>query len=340
MSRIMIHLGSVLLLFNLIFSFTYDIQAKSIELKKTEYSNYETIEYGNEDHLSSLIKKQIQNKVSVVSQPTKVKDENDKHLYQIEEFIMEVEYNQTLLGKQKAMLTVYYQNLEWLKQDVYLLIVDTQAPQIALTQQYVEISENDAFDASNYVASIHDNYDDHPKLKIQTDLKKQGDKYLEGTYEVRYRVSDCSFNVSEASLQVKVNKQSQPVLHLESDNTMVNHALSLLGKPYVWGGKGPNGFDCSGIIMYLYSLQGYVLPWSSIAYGSGMSISLDESAWEIGDVLSYSNSNQNIVHHALYLGNHQVLHAMVDGVRIVDIDQPLHASDQKPMTLVRVNRFL
>jgi cell wall-associated NlpC family hydrolase len=35
--------------------------------------------------------------------------------------------------------------------------------------------------------------------------------------------------------------------------TVLNRARSCLGKPYVWGGAGPHGYDCSGLVLHAYS---------------------------------------------------------------------------------------
>jgi cell wall-associated NlpC family hydrolase len=42
--------------------------------------------------------------------------------------------------------------------------------------------------------------------------------------------------------------------------TAIRYALAQVGKPYVWGGAGPDGYDCSGLVMAAYAAAGITLP--------------------------------------------------------------------------------
>jgi cell wall-associated NlpC family hydrolase len=42
--------------------------------------------------------------------------------------------------------------------------------------------------------------------------------------------------------------------------TAIRYALAQVGKPYVWGGAGPDGYDCSGLVMAAYAAAGVTLP--------------------------------------------------------------------------------
>jgi len=45
--------------------------------------------------------------------------------------------------------------------------------------------------------------------------------------------------------------------------TAIAYARSQLGKPYLWGGTGPDAFDCSGLVMQAYAAAGISIPRTS-----------------------------------------------------------------------------
>ena len=86
-----------------------------------------------------------------------------------------------------------------------------------------------------------------------------------------------------------------------------------LGTPYVWGGGGPGGFDCSGFVSYVYAQMGISLPHQSgDILNSGTVISASEA--RPGDILWWPG------HVGIYAGNGQVLHSTPGpGVSITNI---------------------
>jgi cell wall-associated NlpC family hydrolase len=58
-----------------------------------------------------------------------------------------------------------------------------------------------------------------------------------------------------APKQVKIY---QPIEGVRND--IIQHTVSLLGKPYKSGAKGPDTFDCSGLIYYVYKKVNITLP--------------------------------------------------------------------------------
>lgn len=84
-------------------------------------------------------------------------------------------------------------------------------------------------------------------------------------------------------------------------------AMQQLGKPYRWGGAGPDSFDCSGLVMYCYAQIGVSLPHSAAAqYGCGTHISRDQL--QPGDLVFFSKGG-GISHVGMYVGGDSYIHA-------------------------------
>lgn len=96
---------------------------------------------------------------------------------------------------------------------------------------------------------------------------------------------------------------------------VVSIAMQYLGVPYVWAGSSPNGFDCSGLVSYVYARVGISLPHSSrMMYDYGTSVS--RSQLEPGDLLFFYNP----IHHVgIYIGDGQMINARGSRVQIDDV---------------------
>jgi len=96
-------------------------------------------------------------------------------------------------------------------------------------------------------------------------------------------------------------------------------AMAQRGATYVWGATGPNTFDCSGLTLRAYQAAGIQLPRTSreqARVGTHIPISAGLDALAPGDLVfwAYRPNNLSTVHHvAVYLGNHQVVHAPQTG---------------------------
>lgn len=85
-------------------------------------------------------------------------------------------------------------------------------------------------------------------------------------------------------------------------------ALQLQGRPYVYGGKSPQeGFDCSGLVVYVYDQQGLKLPrttQSLVRQLPGVRPELRQP----GDLLFF-NTEKPYSHVGIYVGNDDFVHA-------------------------------
>lgn len=93
---------------------------------------------------------------------------------------------------------------------------------------------------------------------------------------------------------------------------VVEISQSLLGTPYLYGGETPAGFDCSGLIRYVYRQIGISVPRSSRQlYRHAKKVRLDRI--KPGDLLFFRIDGKKISHVAIYLGNKQFIHAPSSG---------------------------
>ena len=100
-------------------------------------------------------------------------------------------------------------------------------------------------------------------------------------------------------------------------NDIVRTSDDFIGLPYQWGGASPEqGFDCSGLTMAIYQLNGLDLPRSSREqYLRGMPIAREEL--EKGDLVFFSPSGDKKVSHVgLYRGENRFIHAPGKGKTI------------------------
>jgi cell wall-associated NlpC family hydrolase len=105
--------------------------------------------------------------------------------------------------------------------------------------------------------------------------------------------------------------------------TVVALARRQVGAPYRWGGSSPSGFDCSGLVRYVYAQVGVSLPHSAAQqYRLGTPIPRD--SLEPGDLVFFDR----LRHNGIYVGDGRFIHARQPGrgVNIARLDDGWYAS--------------
>ena len=91
---------------------------------------------------------------------------------------------------------------------------------------------------------------------------------------------------------------------------IVDYAKQYLGVPYVWGGNGPNSFDCSGFTKYVYAHFGYSINRRA-SHQLQNGVSVDRSELQAGDLVFFYNGKDStpVSHVGIYIGDGDFIHA-------------------------------
>ena len=95
-----------------------------------------------------------------------------------------------------------------------------------------------------------------------------------------------------------------------------------LGIPYLWGGSGRDGMDCSAFVKQVYEIYEFDLPRTSILQ-SKLGITIPRNALLPGDLVFFGETDKDSVTHVgIYMGNNKFANATSsEGVKYSDLDE-------------------
>lgn len=97
-------------------------------------------------------------------------------------------------------------------------------------------------------------------------------------------------------------------------NNNMDNAVKLIeskiGNKYVWGSVGPDSFDCSGLVQYVYkNALGKNLPRTSYEQ-SKVGVLVNKKDLQVGDLIFFDTMGKGRVSHVgMYVGNNEFVHA-------------------------------
>ena len=124
----------------------------------------------------------------------------------------------------------------------------------------------------------------------------------------------------ERSAVEKEENKDKKIINPKSNirDKIIDYAQSKLGAKYVWGATGPNTFDCSGFVQYVYKRSANMdLPRVSkdqASYKPRVSL----MSMKKGDLVFFETTGQGRISHVgIYMGERQFIHASSGGKRVM-----------------------
>lgn len=158
-------------------------------------------------------------------------------------------------------------------------------------------------------------------------IKKADILYIKDFKDNQFIILDEDGNDYQVDpLLVSLNKENVQVSRstFNRKNTtniskVLEFAHNSLGKPYVYGGTGKKGYDCSGLIYAAFQQIGITLPRSSGQQASsGTKVNKDDLV--VGDLIFFNTSGKGVSHVGLYVGNGKMIHASTGSKMVIRED--------------------
>lgn len=132
--------------------------------------------------------------------------------------------------------------------------------------------------------------------------------------------TNTSVKTSRSTTAETINVSDDSVTDNSAISKLIAYAKKYVGVRYVYGGKSPKGFDCSGFVGYVYKNSGVKLNSSaSSMYANGTKVS--KSKIQAGDILFFDASSRgkagSIDHVGIYLGNNKFIHASTSNKKVI-----------------------
>jgi cell wall-associated NlpC family hydrolase len=160
------------------------------------------------------------------------------------------------------------------------------------------------------LASIHTTIQHLQQQEAERERRAQAAAEARLRAQLAAQQAAAAAAAAQASQSQPSNAVVSPPVSIPVGNSSVGHpqaaqiALRYLGVPYVWGGSTPSGFDCSGLVMYVYAQLGISLPHYTVAQWNA-TLPISTSEMQPGDLVFFDG----LGHVGIYIGGGQFVHA-------------------------------
>ena len=142
------------------------------------------------------------------------------------------------------------------------------------------------------------------------------------------RASSSYTNSSSGS--TAYSSYSSPPVNLTLGEQVVAYALNFLGCNYIYGGTSPSGFDCSGLVTYVYREFGISVTRDAHGQFRDNGVYVEKPDLAPGDLVFFSTNGGGYIHHVgIYIGDNEFVHASTysTGVIVSRLDSAYYINE-------------
>lgn len=172
----------------------------------------------------------------------------------------------------------------------------------------------------NTEITILEEKEDWYKVKIGND-----EGYISKDFVSNSKIKETTSRSGADRAETQKNNENNRNSNKVTGEDIVAYAKKYLGYPYVYAEESPSvGFDCSGLVWYVYKHFGYTVSRSSSALANDGKTISKKSDLKPGDILIFLayNDYSRVGHVGIYIGNNEFIHANDEktGVIITSLD--------------------
>ncbi|MFD2208382.1 NlpC/P60 family protein [Virgibacillus halophilus] len=205
------------------------------------------------------------------------------------------------LEQKKDELKIKDSKLASLEADVKESIAEATAPAPEVQVASTTAEKNDADTADSPAAS-----------------EPAETKTTASTSKAKATTSKTTTSTKQTNAPKTVAKAASNPAPAAHGGSAISAGYSVVGTPYVWGGKSPGGFDCSGFVSWAYGQAGVSLPSSTSAM-SGVGTKVSYSNIKPGDLVFF-NTYKHDGHVGIYVGGGNFIGAQDSGVGVASMN--------------------
>jgi cell wall-associated NlpC family hydrolase len=195
------------------------------------------------------------------------------------------------------------------------IINDLREKQSKIEAQKLELIEenNKLIDYKDVVIQKKESLvaDKDKQQELIDEAKEEASKYASIVTEDQEEIAKTKSLIEAARETTPTYDPSRGATSI-STNSIVAYASNFLGTPYVWGGNGPNYFDCSGFTRYVFAHFGVSIPRVSRDQAK-VGTYVAKSDLQPGDLVFFAKPGRAVHHVGIYVGNNSYIHAPSTG---------------------------